>query len=145
MKYTALLLVILIGPLLLGQEKPAQPEISNTPQVEVGNNEYAQKTDAHYRLFKTTNIWNFLKLDTRTGLIWQVHWGTDAASRTIAPLNSKPLVSKTGEKDGRFTLYRTANIFNYLLLDQENGRTWQVHFDVTEAKDRVTYGIIEIQ
>jgi hypothetical protein len=118
---------------------------SDAPGVEVRNDEYAQRADAHYRLFKTTNIWSFFKLDTRTGLIWQLHWGAEPSSRMITALNSKPLVSKAGERDGKFTLYRTTNIFNYLLLDQENGRTWQVHFDVTEAKDRVKYGIVEIQ
>ena len=142
MKAAAFFLFILISSLLVGQEKTIQVEVSNAPEVEVKNGEYAQRADAHYRLFKTTNIWTFLKLDTRTGLIWQVQWGKEPADRIVTGLNSKPLVPKTGEKDGRFTLYRTTNIFNYVLLDQENGRTWQVQFDVNQPKDR---WIAEIQ
>ena len=39
--------------------------------------EPTQSTNVPYRLFRTRNIYTFLKLDTRTGRIWQVQWGTD--------------------------------------------------------------------
>lgn len=29
---------------------------------------------ARYKLYPTTNMWTFLKLDTRNGRIWQVQW-----------------------------------------------------------------------
>ena len=31
-------------------------------------------------------------------------------------------------KYGRFKLYPTSNTYNFLLLDAENGRTWQVQW-----------------
>jgi hypothetical protein len=87
--------------------------------------EPTQRTDAPYRIFRTQNIYMLLKLDTRTGLIWQVQWG-DSEHRFIEPINLKVL-AENGQP-GRFSLYPTMNIFTFLLLDQEDGRTWQVQW-----------------
>src|SRR5436190_17657086 len=52
-----------------------------------------QRLDAHLRLFKTDNLWNFLLLDTRLGLLYQVQYSVDKkGSRGIFPLNDEPLV-----------------------------------------------------
>lgn len=99
-------------------------------------NEPTQNPDVPYRLFKTQNIFTFLKLDTRTGKIWQVQWG-DKEHRFIEPLNSKPLAS--GGKSGRFTLYPTKNIFTFVLLDQESGDSWHIQWGKPE--DRFTIPI----
>ena len=40
-----------------------------------------------YRLFPTQNIWNFIKLDTRNGEMWQVQWSTDSDKRIVGNLN----------------------------------------------------------
>jgi hypothetical protein len=88
--------------------------------------EPTQRTDAPYRIFRSQNIYTLLKLDTRTGQVWQVQWGTDASYRWIAPINTKPLAD--GGKTGRFTLCPTLNIYMFILLDQEDGRTWQVQW-----------------
>ena len=37
-----------------------------------------------------------------------------------------PLVSSKEESNGRFYIYPTANFFNYLLVDQIDGRVWQL-------------------
>jgi hypothetical protein len=88
--------------------------------------EPTQRTDVPYRLFRTQNIYTFLKLDTRTGLIWQVQWGTESGYRWVAAINLAPLAG--GKENGRFTLYPTSNIYNFVLLDQLDGRQWQVQW-----------------
>ena len=55
-------------------------------------------------------------------------------------LNSLPLVSVEKEVNGRFTLYPTENIYNFLLLDQIDGYVYQVQWSM-EAKNR---GVIPI-
>jgi hypothetical protein len=90
--------------------------------------EPTQNPDAPYRLFNTKNIYTFLKLDTREGLIWQVQWG-DKNHRLIEPINPKALAS--GGKAGRFTLYPTTNIYTFILVDQETGDAWQVQWGGT--------------
>lgn len=92
----------------------------------------AQRLDAPFRLFSTQNIYTLLKLDTRTGQVWQVQWGTDDGYTWTAPINALRLFN--GDKAGRFTLYPTQNIYNFILLDQEDGRTWQVQWNLDEKK-----------
>ncbi len=96
--------------------------------------EPTQNPDATYRLFRTENIYTQLRLDTRTGQIWQVQWGPDDDHRFVLPIN-RTLLLPTGTtehptviKPGRFTLSPTANIHTFVLLDQENGRTWTVQW-----------------
>lgn len=81
-----------------------------------------------YRLFPTQNIWNFIKLDTRNGKMWQVQWSTESDKRFTTDLSLIPLVAKDDEKNGRFTLQPTQNTYNFLLIDQLDGRTWQVQW-----------------
>lgn len=88
--------------------------------------EPTQRTDAPYRMFRAQNVYTLLKLDTRTGLIWQVQWGVDEGYRWVQALNTKSL-AESG-RAGRFTLCPTLNIYTFILLDQEDGRAWQVQW-----------------
>lgn len=82
-----------------------------------------------YRLFSTQNMYTFIKLDTRNGQMWQVQWSTKGSQyRFETTLSDVPLVNKDEEKNDRFFLYPTTNIYNFILLDQVDGRTWQVQW-----------------
>jgi hypothetical protein len=85
----------------------------------------AQRLDARFRLFKTVNTWNFLELDTQTGKVWQVQFSVGEKDERLK-LEISPAVALSGGKTGRFTLYPTRNMYNFILLDQEVGKTWQV-------------------
>src|ERR1700761_2640418 len=80
-----------------------------------------------YRLFSTQNIYTFIKLNTRNGQLWQVQWGMDIQHRFESTLGYA-IVKENEEKNGRFFLYPTTNIYTFILLDQTNGRTWQVQW-----------------
>jgi hypothetical protein len=86
-----------------------------------------QRLDARYRLFKTTNTWNFLELDTQTGKVWQVQFSVGEKDERLK-IEVRPEAIAAGGKPGRFTLYPTRNIYNFVLLDQEAGKTWQVQW-----------------
>ena len=101
------------------QEKPVQQVVDN----------------ARFKMFATDNIWTFLKLDTRTGLIWQVQYSIDESFRGELELNTQSLVSEGETENGRFTLYPTKNMYTFILLDQKDGRMWQTQWS-TEAKNR---------
>jgi len=81
-----------------------------------------------YRLFSTRNIYTFIKLNTRNGQMWQVQWGMESSYRYETTLSDIARVNKEEEKNGRFFLYPTTNIYNFILLDQINGKTWQVQW-----------------
>jgi len=92
-----------------------------------------------YRLFSTKNLYTFIKLDTRNGKMWQVQWSTGDDTFQV-PLSLTSLVSSEEEKKGRFFLYPTTNIYNFILLYQIDGRAWQVQWN-TEAKNRLVVPI----
>ena len=49
--------------------------------------------------------------------------------------NSESLVwSSEAETIGRFILYPTNNIYNFILLNQIDGRTWQVQWNNEQEK-----------
>jgi hypothetical protein len=55
-------------------------------------------------------------------------------------LNYEPLVSTEKEVNGRFTLYSTQNIYTFILLDQIEGKMWQVQWSI-EPEGRVIFPI----
>ena len=94
-----------------------------------------------YQLFPTKNYWTFIKLDSRNGKMWQVHFTVkDDGGQGELVLNSIPLVSKEKEVNGRFTLYPTENMYNFLLLDQIDGDVYQVQWSI-EEKNRIVIPI----
>lgn len=71
-----------------------------------------------YRLFSTRNMYTFIKLNTRNGQMWQVQWDTESKYRFETTLSDISRVNKDEEKNGRFFLYPTTNVYNFILLDQ---------------------------
>lgn len=94
-----------------------------------------------YCLFPTQNMWTFLKLNTRNGKIWQVHFDVNGNNRFETPLNTVTVIKEGKEMDNRFTLYSTQNSWTFILLDQVDGRTWQVQWSF----DSQNRGIIPIE
>jgi hypothetical protein len=92
-----------------------------------------------FRLFSTRNTWTFIKLITRNGQMWQVQWDTGKERREI-PISLTSRISREEERNGRFFLYPTQNIYNFILLDQLDGRVWQVQWS-PEAKERMVVPI----
>jgi hypothetical protein len=81
-----------------------------------------------YRLFATRNMYTFIKLNTRNGQMWQVQWNMESNKRFETTLSDISRINRDEEKNGRFFLYPTTNIYTFILLDQINGRTWQVQW-----------------
>ena len=104
------------------------------------NSESKKINQVSFRLFPTQNMWTFIKLDTRNGKMWQVQYGLKNEERFVTFLNLEPLVNKDKELNERFTLYPTQNIYNFILLDQIDGKTWQVQWSQTPG-ERALYPI----
>lgn len=97
----------------------------NKPKQEV-------KNGARYELYPTQNKWTFLKLDTKTGKIWQVQYSLEPGNEGELILNDQSLTQNSEGKNGRFQLYPTSNIYNFMLLDHFNGKTYQVQWSQKE-------------
>lgn len=102
---------------------------------------YSDNPNATFQLYPTQNMWNFIKLNTQTGEMWQVQYAiNDDNNRVSVMMNDIVLIDSSDKKvNGRFTLYPTENIYTFLLLDTIDGRVWQVQWS-TKSENR---GIVD--
>ena len=102
-----------------------------------------QKSAPAFKLYPTENIWTFLELDTASGRIWQVQFSLDNTNKYSVPLSMEVLPEYSDIKDtfnGRYELYKTQNLYNFILLDTATGATWQVQW----SQDVKSRGIMPI-
>ena len=90
--------------------------------------EPVQEPMVPYRLYKTTNNWIFIQLETATGKMWQIQYSVQDDKRGGLVLNDKNLAEDKEVVVGRFTLYPTSNMWTFILLDQISGSSWQVQW-----------------
>jgi uncharacterized protein YxjI len=83
-----------------------------------------------YRLFTTENMWTFLKLNTQDGRIWQVQYDVEGDDRFEVYVNPTHFAIGLDKVPQRFTLYPTQNMYTFILLDQLDGRMWQVQWSL---------------
>lgn len=99
-----------------------------------------------YKLYPTENMWTFLKLDTCTGRVWQVQYDVNGDNRMQNQFVY--ILLDWGESwdeldnIGRFELYPTQNMYNFLLMDKKNGRIWQIQWS-TNPENRGLIAEIE--
>ena len=132
MKKIILYLIFSLSNISLISQTDSKQDVNITTQI---------INSVPYRLFPTENIWTFIKLDTRNGLMWQVQYSLKSEGRFETNLNLIPLISKDKEVNDRFTLYPTHNIFTFILLDQIEGKIWQIQWS-TDPEKR---GIVPIE
>lgn len=96
----------------------------------------AKYQQPRFKLYKTDNIYNLIKLDTATGKLWQVQYGMNkSADRMEVAIDATSLL--WGDEDlraGRFELYETNNSYTFILLDTENGYSYQVQWNTDPEK-----------
>lgn len=89
-----------------------------------------------YKLYPTENIYTFLRLNTSNGKIDQVQWNLDKDKEFITILNDVDLTYgiSIGNHNGRFELYPTQNMYQFLLLDKTFGSLWHVQWGLDSKK-----------
>jgi len=108
------------------------PEVPSVPEGPIRESDIAFP----YRLFGTKNMWTFVLLDTTNGRAWQVQYSVDESPTTKWEINELPLLPDgANPTNGRFTVYSTDNIYNFLLLDRVDGRIWQLQWSA-DARSR---------
>jgi hypothetical protein len=61
----------------------------------------------------------------------------DDEKRFTTVLNDISLVLSSEESNQRFVLIPTTNMFTFILMDQIDGRTWQVQWNIDPLKRAV--------
>ena len=96
-----------------------------------------------YKLYPTKNIWTFIKLNTSNGQMNQVHFSlNDSEEQGELILSIKRLAFGKDAVNGRFELYPTENMYNFILLDKIDGKTWQVQWSF-DVKNRGIFPLSE--
>lgn len=80
-----------------------------------------------YRLYQTDNIHNQLKLNTKTGEVNQIQ---NDGQTFLVHGPSTP----DGNEADRYALYKTKNIWTFILLDRYSGKLWQCQFSAEKIE-----------
>ena len=88
--------------------------------------------NGQYKLYPTENIHILLKLDTSTGIIKLVQWSLEKEKEFEIYINADILATGLLATKGRFELYPTKNMYQFILLDTLMGETWHVQWGTKE-------------
>lgn len=145
MKKIILLILLMIPVVVIGQSRDKKRNITDSilQRVDsilvVGNAlvnhiEEDLSLKNRYKLYSTQNIYNFLELDTKTGIIKQVQWNLDSDKEGSLYINYEDLNMGEGFGSGTFELYSTQNIYQFILLDKVTGRKWHIQWGFGEGQ-----------
>ena len=120
---------ILLAAVTLGTTACSNQQQKNAPKPAV-QTAYKSIDSPTFALFETQNMWTFIKLNTVNGKMWIVSYSVNSeASPFEGVLNDTEMISPQQERiKGRFTLIPTRNMWNFILLDQIDGKQWQVQW-----------------
>jgi len=76
-----------------------------------------------FKLYETENFHNQLKLNTATGEVYQIQ---DDGQKFLV----HEATSTSNEKPNRYALFKTQNMWTFILLDKWTGLIWQCQFSV---------------
>lgn len=91
-----------------------------------------------YKFYQTENIHNQLKLNSKTGEIYQVQ--DDGQTFLV-----KEAVTPNNENSNKYILHKTENMWTYILLDKFSGKLWQCQFSVEGDKYRASWDINTVE
>lgn len=87
-----------------------------------------------YKLYKTRNIHNQLKLNTATGAMTQIQ--DDGQQWEFVEA-----IEPTGSYTNRFQLFETQNMWTFIELDSFTGRLWQVQYSASSTDEMLSVPI----
>lgn len=109
---------------------------NNTPNADNQSSEkavrIASEGNPRYKMIETQNVHILLKWDTRTGRTWMVQYSLSDTPALENLIPNSNFLSEDKSWNGRFELYPTQNMFNFIMIDTYNGNTYQVQWNVDE-------------
>ena len=128
-KYLFLLLALIVVPLYAQMQGGLQ-------YTDINHN-----SATRFKLYPTTNMYNFLKLDTRLGDVTAVQFDINGPNEYEYHVGSVwKSIPVDQQVDGRYELYPTQNYYTFLLLDQIDGKVYHVQWSM----ERINRGLYEI-
>lgn len=115
--------------------KEEQEQLNNIRlwQIQQSVKALPQEPVGYYVLYPTDNMYTFIELDSATGKLWQVQYSTkgdDYRFKTLISWVDRREKGNNTYTPGRFVLYKTQNMYNFIMVDSLTGRTWQVQWSM---------------
>lgn len=132
-----LLLLLLFFPVITYAQNDSLKQSKDSVLVEINEAlqaiKFNQEKYGRYKIYQTDNIYILIKLDTATGRIKLVQWSLDSDKEFEAYVNSEDLSGGLLSEKGRFELYPTKNMYQFILIDTLLGSTWHVQWGTKES------------
>ena len=100
---------------------------------------FGQEDIERFKLYPTTNMWTFLELDTATGLVWQVQYSVDNVNESFKTVLNDIVLNDSEQLNGRWKLYSTQNMYQFLLVDVMGGAVIQIQWSTEDNRGIVGY------
>ena len=100
---------------------------------------FGQVDIERFKLYPTTNMWTFLELDTATGLVWQVQYSADNDNERFKTILNDIVLNDSEQLNGRWKLYPTQNMYQFLLVDVMGGAVIQIQWSTDDNRGIVGY------
>ena len=115
--------------------KAFQRDFGTAVQTSDASNTMLQATRVpRYKMYSTQNINILLKLDTKRGRIWMVQYRMKDQSAMEVSIDNFAAVNENAGWNGRFEMYPTNNMYNFLMIDTETGQVYQVQWSTEYSK-----------
>lgn len=114
----------------------AQSHLDSLTTYRIGQiYEKIENSVPRYKLYPTEHFKIQLKLDTATGKVWMVQISLGDSDAMVVPVDETSVLFDFEDvRAGRFELYPTKNMYNFILLDTKYGYTYQVQWSVDKEK-----------
>lgn len=87
------------------------------------------KDSPRFKMCQTENNHILLKIDTRIGRVWMVQYALKNFDEAMTvSINYYGVVFENEGWNGRFELYPTKNMYNFIMLDTGTGTAYQVQW-----------------
>ena len=117
------------NPLTAYQRDSLLVEIEQNTSAIVKTFTGLKNTIGRYKIYKTSNIYNSLKLDTASGKITALQIGINNDKSRFEYLVCEEVEPNSSlQFIGRYELYSTSNNYNFILLDTILGWAYQVQW-----------------
>ena len=100
---------------------------------------FGQEDIERFKLYPTENMWTFLELDTATGLVWQVQYSVNDDSKRFKTVLNDIVLNDSEQVNGRWKLYPTQNMYQFLLVDVMGGAVIQIQWSTEDNRGIVGY------
>ena len=130
------LIILLMLPLALFAQKKAKMDsvqvvrnsilIANIRLLEQIEMDLSLKN--RYKLYQTEDMNTLLELDTKTGVVKQIHWSLKADEEKIYFINANDLSEENNIGPGVFELYTTKNMYQFILINKVTGYKWHIQW-----------------